>query len=454
MMNNLEKQHLIKRENLDVTYYFESILQEAYRLKLLNDSKFENIQLQCIQLLTDQTERYTNGGSSSVTVETAQCIQQSIFYTIGVYLKSFQDPDMIISVLEQKSLLELYQNGKDLIGIQLNNSKQLLDSIQNDSFITDNYAYNDSIQNGIPVFFSAYDVDFAAHDTPASIDYPLNHNKMDLVGIEYIYGYLQKLSLENQFCKNFTDYNIQCLLRGFDDHYQDLLINIFEHVLTSAVGCVLVNKDILPLNIEPFDRQYLQQKLMDVSNDEMLNILKDSSIQLCKELNISHGSLQEHISATVMDLSVRIKIALENNCLESIFVSLKESSTQPVIQFEDGQKMNDELFRRVANEIRECRYVSDKIAIIHREIHSITDLVDILEEYSIFDDEFSEIFRSLGDMQLAVLLKKLPTYMTDPNYIFTEDEKEWQKRLNYFFKEIDLVRKEIIIKLAEKINLG
>ena len=79
-MNNLEKHFVIKRESLDQTYYFQSILQEACRLKLLTDSEFEYIQLQGIQLLAKQTERYTGGESSSVKVETAQTIMHSIFF--------------------------------------------------------------------------------------------------------------------------------------------------------------------------------------------------------------------------------------------------------------------------------------------------------------------------------------------------------------------------------------
>ncbi len=35
--------------------------------------------------------------------------------------------------------------------------------------------------------------------------------------------------------------------------------------------------------------------------------------------------------------------------------------------------------QRIANEIKECWFVTDKISIIHKDIHSISDLVDILE---------------------------------------------------------------------------
>lgn len=448
-MNNLEKSLLIKRENLNARYYFQSILEEAYRVKLLTDSEFEDIQLQSLQLLAKQTERYTGGESSSVKVETAQGIMQSIFYSIGIYLKSFPDTDISIAELKQKPVLELYQQGKKLIRIQLDSSRQLLYAIQNDSLVTDNCAYNDTIQNGLPIFFSAYDVDFAAHDTPASIDYPLSNDKMDLVGIEYIYSYLQKLFLENHFCKNFTSYIIHCLLRGYDDHYQDLLINIFGLVLTNMVGSVLARKNVAQLNIEPLDIQYLQQKLLNLSKDKLDAMLQEASTQICKELIISDRLLKTHIAATVMDLSTRLKNALENNGLESIFISLKENPTQAIFHFEDGEKLDDETFRTIADEIRDCRYVSDKIAIIQREIHSITDLVDILEGYCIFDNEFVEIFQSLGDMELALLMKRLPTHMIDSDFHITENEKEWYDRLNCYYQAIDLTRRESIRELVE-----
>ena len=155
-----------------------------------------------------------------------------------------------------------------------------------------------------------------------------------------------------------------------------------------------------------------------------------------------------------MDLSERLKNALENNRLESIFISLKGNYTRSSFQFEDGMKMNDELFRSVANEIRECRFVRDKITIIKREIHSIIDLIDILEGDCIFDNELNEVFKSLGDMELALLLKEVLSYMIGSNYLFIEDEKEWHKKFNCFLKEIDLTRSENIRELSENINLN
>ncbi|MGV8983145.1 DUF6179 domain-containing protein [Clostridium sp.] len=453
-MNSIEKQYLIKKEKLNQECYLQSILREAYGLKLLTDSELEHIQMQCLQLLAKQTERYTSGDSSSVKVETAESILQSIFYSIGIYLKSFQDTDRSLEVLKQKPIIESYQNGKIIIEALFSSTKEMLYEVQNNIIITDNIAYNDTIKKGIQIFFSSYDVEFAAQDTPGSIDYPLGNDKMELVGIEYISSYLERLSFENEFCNNFTDSDIHCLLRGYDQHYKELLINIFGLVLTNLVGSLLVNKNTLKLNIQPADREYLQEKLANVKKDNLNTMLQDISVQLCKQFNILERSLQKYVAATVMDLSDRLKNAIENNQLETIFISLKENYTQSSFQFEDGMKMNDELFRSIASEIRECRFAGDKITIIKREIHSIIDLIDILEGECIFDNELYEVFKSLGDMELALLLKEVLSYMIGSNYLFIEDEKEWHKKFNCFLKEIDLTRSENIRELSEKINLG
>ncbi|WP_418791907.1 DUF6179 domain-containing protein [Phosphitispora sp. TUW77] len=451
-MTNLDKKSLIKKEDLSKTQYFQSFLHEACRLNLVTDSELENIQMQAIQLLARQSERYTCGGSSSIKEETAQDILYSIFYTIGIYLKSLPDADMSIEALKQKPLTELYRQGKKLTELQLEHAKQMFNIVQNDSLVTDNYAYNDTILNGIPAFFCAYDVEFAAHDTPGFIDYPLSIVEMELTGIEYINEYLQKMLLENQFCKNFDINDIHCLLRGYDDNYQDLLINIFEIVLTNAIGCILAGKNILRLNIELFDRQYLQQKLVNVSKNQIETTLINACTQLCSELNIFDKSLRQIMINTIKNLSSRLENALVNNRLESLFISLKEKRLQPSFKFEDGRKMDDELFRSIADEIRRCRYVSDKIVIIKREVQSLADLVDILEGYCLFDDEFFEVFQSLEDLELALLLQRLPKNAADSqlNYTqlnYTEIEKEWHKQLNSFFKVIDVTKREQIKKL-------
>ena len=99
-MQSIAKLNSIKPEALDKKHYLSSFLREAYRQGLLNDVELEGIQMQILHLLARQTERYTGGESSSVRVETAQGLLLSIFYSIGLYLKSLPDTDTVIEVLK------------------------------------------------------------------------------------------------------------------------------------------------------------------------------------------------------------------------------------------------------------------------------------------------------------------------------------------------------------------
>lgn len=447
-MSNLRKHSIIQREHLNETYYFQSLLEESYRLNLLTVSEFERIQLQSVQLLAKQTERYTGGESSSIKVETAQSLMQSIFYCIGRYLKNYPDMDGTIEALKHKPLSELFRNGKIMIVNQLSKARELLKTIEHDRFVTDNQAYHDTVQNGLPGFFAAYDADYAAHDTPGSIDYPLGQDISDLAGIEYIYSYLYHLNLENEFCTIFPTEQIESLLQGYNEHYQELLINIFELVLINSIGSVLAGKHAFQLNIEPSDRQNLHHILLNLSQGQLKEVLKTALNKLYQDLQIENVLLQKYISETISELPARILHAVQTDQLESIIISLKEKNTQPVFQFEDGQKLSDESFRKVVDEIRACRYVSDKISIIQREIHSFIDLVDLLEGYCLFDQEFIEVFQSLGDIEVALLVKRLPKDMIGQDLHHTENEKEWHNRLRQFLGGIDSSRKEKIMKMC------
>jgi hypothetical protein len=189
-----------------------------------------------------------------------------------------------------------------------------------------------------------------------------------------------------------------------------------------------------------------------LSKDEMAVIWQDAAAQLCDELKISDKLMQEYIAATVKDIATRVKNAIDGELMETVFIPLKEKQ-EASLQFEDCEKMEDELFRSITTKIRDCRYVSDKLAIIKKDIHSFGDLVDILGGSCLFDDEYDVLFQSLTVMELALLYKKLPRYTIDGLH-FTENEKEWQSKFSSFLDGMDGARREQILELAETISFA
>ncbi|MEL7655996.1 MAG: hypothetical protein AAGU75_08820, partial [Bacillota bacterium] len=109
-------------------------------------------------------------------------------------------------------------------------------------------------------------------------------------------------------------------------------------------------------------------------------------------------------------------------------------------------------FRALADNIRECRLVSDKITIMKKQPLSMTDLTDLLEGDCFFENEYIAVLQSLKEIQLALLVKSLPLDPFDSSFQVDECNKEWQAFLNNFLNQIDPERKASILKAADLIE--
>jgi len=452
MEYNLEQAIVQVPMDLNAVSYLQEFLQKAYQQKLLSDFELEDIRFRNYELLTNQLKRFTCCGSSSVPEETAFGIQQSMLYTIGVYLKSLPRSDQRIDALKEKSLEALHREGRIIIERKIYSARTLLQSIQKGNFTTRNIAYNDTVFYGIPKFFSSYDVDYSAHNASGSIDYPLTNDPMELTGVEYVLGYLRKLSMENTFCSRFTLNDIDSLLRSYDENNTELLINIFGLVLTNAIGSVLSEKIGISLLLGPDDIRLMIRKLSGVSKEELnAQLLRAADLVILK-LNIRESSLQGHIRETAESLTPRILNALENNCLETVFLPMKETNLRMGAEYKDGLKLNGDAFRHIVEEILECRYASDKLTIIKREILSISDFVDVLEGDCIFEDEFFNIYQSLSSIELALLINKSGCFFSDHEEYEINNEKEWKKKLLLYLEQTGADRKKELMAQARLIH--
>ena len=311
-MNQISKQNLTVPDSLDAVTFFHCLVKEGCRLSHISSAHLEALQLQIVELLTEQFNRRTSGQSSSVPVETGQCIQQSVFFTIGYFLKSLSGAENALEALKNNRLQELFHKGKKLVEKDLIGAKELLQAVQEGRFPTDVIAYNDTLDEGLPMFFSSYDMDYEAHETPAFIDYPLSSDKMNLTGIDYIYDYLQKLHLENEFCSCFSNEEIHCLLRSYDRRYQELLVNIFDLVLVNAIGSLLLGRDEISLHLSDYDRRYLQQTLSEFPSGRLGKPVDKAVSLLCRRLSIADPLQLDYIKTSAVKLKSRLQSAMES----------------------------------------------------------------------------------------------------------------------------------------------
>jgi len=453
-MNQIKKRNFRDIGTLDAVSFFHYLIKEGYRLSLISTEQLEALQYQIIGLFSDQLNRWTGGQSSSVLVETGQRIQQSVFYTVGYYLKSLDNTESALEELKSSPLQDLFLQGKKRIEENRAKAEKLLHDIQENCFSTDILAYNDTLAEGLPMFFSSYDLDYEAHETPASIDYPLSNDKMNLTGIDYIYVYLQKLQLENEFCSCFSNEDIHWLLRGYDRQYKELLFNVYDLVLTNAIGCLLLSSNEIGLHISDYDRQYLQHELSLLPKMKIDKLADEAAYRLTTIISPSNSQLTDYIKASMINLKSRLKNALEVDGLKLLFLSMEEDPAEANIRFEDKISLDNDHFRRLSDDIRECRYVSDKITLFHKETLSITDLTDLLESDCFFDDEYLELFDSLEDIQLALLIKNLSVNPDDSSFLDEENNQEWKSSLNQFLLQMDPKRKSAILAIADQIELS
>lgn len=450
-MNDIGKISIPGIGSLDAVSYFSTLIREGFRLSLLSPEEMETIQHQFVRLLADQFYRRTGGQSSSIPVETGQSIQQSVLYTLGYYLKGFPDEDSALDVLKRSSLDAIFTKGKQRVEEDWSEARKLLQEIQNNPLETDIYAYNDTLFHGLPLFFSAYDMDYEAHETPGSVDYPLSNDTMKLTGIDYIRDYLRKLKLENEFCSCFSREEINGLLKGYDRSYKDLLFNVYDLVLANVIGCVLLERNKISLHISDYDLQYLQSELSPLPAEELNRTIEESASLLCDMLSFA-GPLQDYIAASMKHISSRICAALETKGLNRLFLPAEHKAEPPVIRFEDKAAMAPESFRKLADELRACRYLSDKLALLKKKAPGLADLVDLLESSCFFGEEYWEVFASLEDIRLALLTEKLPLNPDDASFLEEECDREWQSSFNSFLGQLAPERRSAILGMAARLE--
>ena len=249
----------------------------------------------------------------------------------------------------------------------------------------------------------SYDFRFFAHEIPCSIDYQLsNPVSEELQGIDFINEYLKRLLFENNFCNNFDKEKIIKVLKSYCEDYEGLLINIFEPVLTNVIGLHILKANIFDLEITNYEREILLDIFKEMTIEGIQEKLIESCNNICKGLKINKSYEIEYMKTTALNLLPRIEEGTKNNNLENIFLSFKIEKNEVPDVFVDNKSMDDEKLRELIDEIRSCRFTKDIVTIIHNEVKSLDDLVQILNN-CIWEDELEELVNNLTEYEIEAL---------------------------------------------------
>ena len=285
---------------------------------VLSDEDERTLQLKLWQLLAKQTEMYTMGDSSSVRVEIAQALLESIDFCLDRYLKKSGNTK---ELLVTGDLNELFELGKKVVEDDIELGKELYKIACNSAPEIENISYGDTLRS-IGEFFKKYDYRYFAQSIPCDIDYQLcNHMNESWQGIEYINQYLGRIIIENDFVRKFEKNLVESLLNSYCSDYRGLLINLYEPVATNAVGLALLYKNVGSLCVTEADNLKLSGLFETMSMTPAKKALCDAADRVCEELKISDASSMRYLRKTAEDLYPRIEAALPKENLGGVFLS-------------------------------------------------------------------------------------------------------------------------------------
>lgn len=272
-----------------------------------------------MHFIQDYACRYVGGMSSSLPMEQMQVLAASAIYqiTYGMAENGISNPAQ--ALMQTDSLTRLQKQGIVALKKKIHETQQIFQRIQRERIKIPQRAYQDTLMKGIPLFFSEYDVEYAAHETPGSIDYQLADPIDNASGIVFISDYLHQLDLENQFCRLVSPIFIHRLLKAFDERYEAHLENQFEHVLMQMIGKILLNHDPRELIIRSEDLQMIDNLLRSLSSSELEYAWMHAGIHLAETLNLQETRMQAQIENQLLQQFPRVKNALKHHAIDRIW---------------------------------------------------------------------------------------------------------------------------------------
>lgn len=371
---------------------------------------------------------------------------------------------MAITCLKTIDVRQIYERGMKMVGQCLEESKQLYKEIVANKLGVPVDAYNMTIDESLPVFLRKYGIIFDAHNTMASIDYPLAVDDMRLQGVFYMKQYLERLKLETEFCAMFDQRELLNLLAYYGRecrfNYRIELFNIYEVVLNHAIFSVLSGGDAYQIRISESQYQRLEQQFMSLTEPQIRSVISGAMGKLQQELPI-HTRLKEYMDGCMEDIVQRVTNAAKHGSLRAVIITEREAGVKSIVLFfNEEDRMSDVELRRRLDEIMACERKEDKVKLILSSFHSFHDFLDMLESDCLYGDEHDALFHASGDMELAILAKivfyeELRSESLDlPSILLLENEHrvEWQMQFVQSLKGKSRERLQAVEKYMDEMD--
>lgn len=177
-----------------------------------------------IPIVGGLAEKFTSGGSSSITYERAKQLMEAVLYCIS----HFDAGDSSLISADILPAEEAYRQGLQAVVEKVKSTQLKYNSLMEFFDHYGNRNYRDTVLNALPGFFLYYDVWYAPMENIITMDYPVFGLDMELEGIDMICEYIDAIWEEQCYLLQFQRACIINKLRSYHPHYEREFINIKE----------------------------------------------------------------------------------------------------------------------------------------------------------------------------------------------------------------------------------
>ena len=272
----------------------------------LSPEEQQRVMNQMYLLMGKQVQSYHKlrhmGNNSSVSVELAQELMESIEYTIG----------LVGGVYAHRNIGEALVLGQEVLESKLSKAKSMLELVNGTAPQWQTECRWEALRY-LRHYLEQYDHLHLAHKGPEDLFYPILISPPEgIQGIDSCIFYLNIMWIENQIIAGVPD----DALEQFWDRLPAATLNQCEHLLINGIGKALLRTGIDPLIFETEEYMKIIVAMMSATEEK----LRDAAKLLCQWLNLKNENACLYVDAVVPQLTMWIGDNIRGGNLENIFV--------------------------------------------------------------------------------------------------------------------------------------
>ena len=272
----------------------------------LSPEEQQRIMSQMYLLMAKQVKSYHKqrhmGENSSVPVELAQELMESIEYTI----------DQVGGIYAHPNVEEALRLGQEILESKLSKAKSMLELVNATAPQWQTECRWEALRY-LQHYLDHYDHLHLAHKGPDDLFYPILISPPEGIrGIDSCIFYLNILWIENQIMAGVPD----DALDQFWDRLPTATLNQCEHLLINGLGKALLGSGLDSLTLDPEEQLQIVYAMMTATEEKLQSAAK----LLCQRLNLKDENAKMYVQAVLPQLRMWIGGNIRSGNVENLFI--------------------------------------------------------------------------------------------------------------------------------------